>query len=236
MKKFFDVLTSAINGSDRSVLDLLSALVPYAVPVIPAYLTYYHALNEMDFPSWVAWTAAFVVEALGMASVSTAIRFWRNNQKYKDEKNKAPFGLAIFVYIFYLVIVITVNVVLEVYSGTRTSAIIFAIGLFSLLSLPSGVLVSIRAQYSEFLEEKHARRNPTSVVEEEKPMGFSTIKYASNYREKILAKLDEQYARNQTVLAPKAITMMFKLDHNNNKGYVSNLTKEWRETNNIPTL
>lgn len=158
----FAYISKVINGAEKSLLDLLSALVPYFVPIIPAYLTYYHTRDQMAFPVQVAWTAAFVVEVLGMTSISTAIRFYRHNQRYAKSliQNKAPFGLAIFTYAFYLVVVLSVNVLLEVEAEKREPVIILAIALFSLLSVPSGVLISIRSQYSEMLEDREARRNP----------------------------------------------------------------------------
>src|SRR6266508_3566336 len=113
----FQAIADILNGAERSFLDLLSVIVPYAVPIIPAYLTYYHTRDEMAFPDWVAKTAAFVVEVLGITAVSTAIRFWRNNTMYKSEKEKAPFWLAVGVYVFYIVIVLSVNVILEIVSG-----------------------------------------------------------------------------------------------------------------------
>lgn len=168
----FQAIADILNGAERSFLDLLSVLVPYAVPIIPAYLTYWHTLQEMSFPNWVAWTAAFVTEVLGITAVSTAIRFWRNNTVYKSSKEQAPFWLAVGVYVFYIVIVLSVNVILEIVSGVRSGWVIFSIGLFSLLSFPSGVLISIRAQYTEMLEDrterKAARHSYASDTKQEK--------------------------------------------------------------------
>ena len=158
LSNVFETISETINGAEKSFLDLLSALVPQAVPVIPAYLTVYHTQNEMGFPAWVAFTAGFVTEVLGIASVATAIKFYRHNLKYKDNKNHAPFRLAIGTYVFYLVIILTVNVLLEFVAGTRSTAVIIAIGLFSLLSLPSAVLISIRAQHAEILGEVEERK------------------------------------------------------------------------------
>ena len=175
----FEFISEVINSAERSFLDLLSALVPYAVPIIPAFLTFDHVHKMMGFDVWVAWTAAFVTEVLGITSVSTAIRFYRHNAIYAAQataaqpaekskgkksnattttknklKNKAPFGLAIFTYVFYLAIVLSVNVLLLIESQSKTAAVIWAIGLFSLLSVPSGILISIRSQFGEMLEEK----------------------------------------------------------------------------------
>jgi hypothetical protein len=158
LETLFRVASEIINGAETSFLDLLSAIVPYAVPVIPAYLTYWHTKDWMMFPHPVALTAAFVVEVLGITAVSTAIRFYRHNQRYKDAKNHAPFRLAIGVYAFYLIIVLAVNVIGEVDQGTRSGAVILGIALFALLSVPSGVLISIRTQFKEMLDERTARK------------------------------------------------------------------------------
>jgi hypothetical protein len=161
--EIFTRISGTINGAEKSLLDLLSAIVPYFVPVIPAYLTYYHTKDQMQFPAEVAFTAAFVVEVLGMTSISTAIRFWRNNRRYKQEGQKAPFTLAIVTYVFYLVIVLTVNVLLEFDAAQRQPVIIIAIALFSLLSVPSGVLISIRSEYASMLEERQERKESRPV-------------------------------------------------------------------------
>lgn len=234
LDKFFRMVTDVLNGAEKSFLDFLSVLVPYFVPVIPAYLTYFHTWKMMDFPTWVAFTASFVVEVLGITSVSTAIRFWRHNQRYKDKNNKAPFILAVVVYAFYIIIVVSVNVILEIVSDTRGGWIIFSIGLFTLLSVPSGVLISIRTQYAEMLEEIGSRyRKPQNTPLPEPQSGAHREKHASDYRDRILEMLEAEYSRSGQVLAPKQITARLKLHHGNNKGFVSNLTKEWKQSKGV---
>jgi hypothetical protein len=201
----FEFVSEVINSAERSFLDLLSALVPYAVPIIPAFLTFDHVHKMMGFEVWVAWTAAFVTEVLGITSVSTAIRFYRHNaiyaaqaaapqpadpatkgkrikanaaavKKNKSAKNKAPFGLAIFTYVFYLVIVLSVNVLLLIESQSKTAAVIWAIGLFSLLSVPSGILISIRSQFGEMLEEKKEQQAARRAARYPQQLGRSFAK------------------------------------------------------------
>jgi len=181
----FRFASETINGAEKSFLDLLSAIVPYFVPIIPAYLTFFHTQNQMDFPLRIAWTAAFVVEVLGITAVSTAIRFWRHNIRYSDPKNKAPFKLAVGVYLFYIVIVIAVNVILEIVAQQRGGWIILSIALFTLLSVPSGVLISIRAQYSEMLEERQARRQPAVQPSQTFQADTSRLGMNNNHRPKI---------------------------------------------------
>ena len=232
---FFGFIADLITGAEKSFLDFLGALVPYCVPVIPAYLTFYHVQQEMGFPVWVAGTAAFVVETLGMASVSTAIRFWYHNARYKKDENKAPFELAIAVYLFYIVVVITVNVILEIVTGTRTGWIIVAIALFTLLSVPSGVLIAIRAQYSEVLEQIGNRyhKNTIQPMTTAPQSGTLREKHASDYRDRIVSMLDAEFSKSGQVLTPKQITSRLKLEHSRNKGFVSTLTKAWREGKGI---
>ncbi len=232
MKKLFETLANVINGMERGVLDFLSALVPYAVPIIPAYLTYYHTRDMMGFPHWVAVTAAFVVEVLGMTSVSTAIRFYRNNLRYSSEQNKAPFALALFVYIFYLVIVISVNVILEIVAGTRGGWIILSIALFTLLSVPSGVLISIRSQFSEMLEDRANKGKPVNTISV--PQVYSPRnRKASDFKADMITMLENEYQNKGRVLELTEITSKLKLDHNNSKGFVSTVRSNWMAEKNI---
>jgi len=233
VKASFENVADVINGSERGILDLLSALVPYAVPVIPAYLTYFHTRDMMGFPSWVAGTAAFVVETLGMASVSTAIKFYRNNARYKSEQNKAPFALALATYIFYLVIVLSVNVILEIASGSRGGWIIFSIALFTLLSVPSGVLISIRAQYREMLDERAETRKPKGMIIQPIAQSVPRPRKASDFKEQMLTMLQKEYDDAGRVLELTEITSKLKLDHNNSKGFVSTVRSQWMSENNI---
>lgn len=228
LDRFFRFISNILNGAEKSLLDLLSVFVPYCVPIIPAYLTYQHTINEMGFSPFIAWTAAFVVEVLGLTSVATAVRFYRYNLKYTKEANRAPFKLAVLVYVFYIVIVLLVNVVLEIVSGQRGGWVILSIALFSMLSFPSSVLVSIRYQFAEMLEEKQGRvkgdANQTTDVTSQP----RKEKHASDYSDKIPAMLNEEWEKNKRVLTPKEITSRLKLDHSRNKGYVSTMTSKWR--------
>lgn len=235
LARLFGAISNTINGMEKSFLDLLSAIVPYFVPIIPAYLTYYHTRDQMDFPNNVAYTAAFVVEVLGITSVSTAIRFYRHNLRYKDVKNRAPFWLAVATYAFYLAIVLLVNVILEIVAGKRDGWVILSIGLFSLLSVPSGVLISIRTQFAEMLEERTNRYapQPAPVYNAETRTPTLRTKHASDYREKIISILEQEYKKTGNVPPPKEITSSLKLDHSKNKGFVSTLRKQWMEEKGI---
>jgi hypothetical protein len=230
IKAIFNFLSHLLNDAEKSMLDFISVFVPWAVPIIPAYLTFYHTIEIMNFPEWVGWIAAFVVESLGLVSVATTVRFYYNNIRYKDQKEKAPFWMAFGVYLFYLIIVMVVNVLLEVKAGTRDETVILAIALFSLLSFPSGVLISIRVQYSEMLEHRVARGNRTASGHGQQRT--QKTKHASQFRDRILTMLDDHHTKTGQVLSPKAIAASLNLDHTKAKGYISTVTSEWKKSKN----
>lgn len=235
----FKLLADLVNGVENSLLNLLGAIVPYAVPVIPAYLMYHNTTTIMGFPPAIAATAAFVVEVLGLTSVSTTIKFYHHNQRYKKTDNKAPFGLALATYLFYIVIVILVNVILESIAGTRSPAVIAAITLFSLLSAPSAVLISIRVQFSGILEDigkrygKKENQNPNPQPQQPARSGPYTEKPASYYKDKMLALLEAEFKKSGKVLEPRAVTDGLKkkysviLNHEKSKGFISTTITEW---------
>jgi len=234
----FNFIARIFIDGEKSFLDIISAIIPYGVPVIPAYLMYHNAREQMNFPHEVALVAAIVVEGLGLASVTTAIQFFRNNQRYKDEKNKAPFWVAVAVYGFYILVVMLVNVILEWVSGARSGWVILAIALFMLLGIPAGVLIGIRHQFAKMLEEKDKRYsgggNNKNEPQQDTPQATGKrTKYASDYKAQIVASLEKEFQATGKVLTPKEITTKFKLEHDNNKGYVSTLTSQWKKDNNI---
>jgi hypothetical protein len=216
-----------VNGAENAWLNFAAAVIPYGVSLIPATLTYQHVRTELHFEFWTAVDAGIVVELFGVVAMQTIIRFWQNNKKYTSNKseNRAPLGLAIFAYSFYLIIVLVVNVVLEIIAGKQTFWGILAIGLFSLLGIPSGILVAIRSQHREVLEEKRAMKQQPK--QEQSQQREQKVKHASGYANQIIAMLEAEYEKNKRVMAPKEITAKLKLDHNKSKGYVSTLTSKW---------
>ncbi|MEP7135805.1 MAG: hypothetical protein ABI904_12820 [Chloroflexota bacterium] len=171
LEKLFRWISDTINGAERAILDALSAIVPYTTASIPAFLTYTHTTDMMHFPVNIAMMAAFTVEVLGVTAVSTAIRFWQWNTNHSNKAERAPFLLAVGTYSFYIIITLSVNVILEIAARQRTGAVIWAIALFSLLSIPSGVLISIRAQFGEMLEDKRDKAEQRKQERQANRMG-----------------------------------------------------------------
>lgn len=227
-------VTDLVNGAESAWMNLAASLIPYGVSLIPAYLTYQHVYNELDFDWWIAVDAGVVVELFGVVAMQTIIRFWQNNKKYTSEKSemRAPLKAAVFAYGFYLVITLTVNVVLEIVAGERTFWPIVAIALFSLLGVPSGILVAIRTTHREILDQRLQAKTQGKPTQQQPPKQ-QRPKYASDFQQEITAMLQKEWDTNGRVMPPKEITAKLKLDHNASKGYVSQHTTKWMQQNGI---
>jgi hypothetical protein len=123
---------------------------------------------------------------------------------------------------------LTVNVILEKVAGTRNTLVIFCIGLFSMLSIPSGVLIAIRSQYREMLEDRNLKKIGGNQPAQPKQERQRKEKHASDYKDRIPQLLNEEWEKNHRVLSPKEITAKLKLDHDRNKGFVSTETTKWK--------
>lgn len=235
MNEIFDWITKFINGTEDSLINLISAVILWLVPIVPAYLTYEHNITDLRFPQWVAFTTAVVVEFLGLASMRTSIKFYEHNKHYKKtEVKQAPFWPVIATYVFYIVVVLSVNVLLDL--GKVTSTHIWAIALFSLLSVPAGYLISARAQHTELLrsieedKQKAAAARAQNKQEKKEVRKETTKVYASSKRQDILDLLEVIYRTEGRVAMPKELSDRLELDADTSKGYISGLTKSWRES------
>lgn len=246
---FLKFLSDVFNGIEKSLLDLICVIVPYATPLVPAYLTFDNAQTVLGLPAWVAWTIAFVFESLGLASVATAVRFWRHNKKNenKAQANQAPFSAARNIYIAYLFVVILVNVILEAVAGTRDFWGILTIAALSLLSFPAASLIALRQIHSDILEEKAQVKAGKSQGNQNNQgetlaVGQKQTKHASDYRDKIIALLENEHKATGHVLTPRQITDRLKekhkitLDHDKSKGFISTTTTTWKQENKIMGL
>lgn len=167
---YFDKINDWIRGVEASIVNLLSAVGPWASPIIPAYMTFEHVGDSLGFPTEIAWISALVVEILGLSTVSTSLSFWSHNKREGALKNKAPVQLVIGTFAFYLLVVLSINVFLDVgkivsngiqgdfYEWTK----IGVRALLTLLSVPAALIMAVRAQHQDLLrhirDDKEARR------------------------------------------------------------------------------
>ena len=171
-KNFFDRANDSIRSTESSVVNLLSALAPWGAPLAPAYMAYGGMTAHLGFVWWVAGVLAFVIEILGLATVSTTLQFWQHNRRYKMAYKQQPTHLAAGMFGLYLLIILTVNILLEAYTAnliTWAWTPILARGLLSLLSVPAAVTMAIRTQHTEMLHDIQGQRADKSATKADKP-------------------------------------------------------------------
>ena len=152
MMNVFDRANDFVRNSESSLVNLLSAIAPWGAPLAPAYMSFSGMQAHLSYPWGVALVIAGVIEILGLATVHTTVLFWRHNRRYTKEYRQMPTLLAGGMFLLYLVIVLTVNVVLE-WPTQWIYTPILARGLLSLLAVPAAVTMAVRTQHTELLNE-----------------------------------------------------------------------------------
>lgn len=161
----FDRLNDWIRDTENSIVNFLSAFAPWLAPLVPAYMTYQHAVGTLGFPQAVAIPAALVVEILGFSAVSTYLAFWFYNRRNPAASKQAPVILVIIAFGFYLVLIVFSNVLLDSFPGERWAEITVR-ALFTLQTIPAAMLVSVRTQHRELLSEIAKEKRERSETRE----------------------------------------------------------------------
>jgi len=159
-KGFVAGVTALLEGAltlshafERLLVDVVAAYVPLLAPVIPAYLAFHNLYFVLTMPLWVSIIGALVVEFLGFATITTVVQFVDFNATKHAEDPGAPFYPAVGVAAFYLIVVLTVNVLLDDSEFIER----FSKLLMSTLSVAGAVTISLRGQHSVRLEAKMIR-------------------------------------------------------------------------------
>ena len=129
--------------SEEKLIDNVARIVPWFAPLIPASFAFHNARNEalLNLSFLESLLIAAVVELLGLATVHTFFSLVEALKTAKDYKPKKETTIMGFMAAFYLAIVVTVNILLDL---DHTWEIIAARALLSLISIPAAVTLSIR--------------------------------------------------------------------------------------------
>jgi uncharacterized membrane protein YidH (DUF202 family) len=154
---FFDRLVEKMDKGELSFVTAVSKIIPLLVPLIPAYVSYQHVISELQFHPFFAFAYGAVVEGLGYAAIYKAVQFWEENRHYTKATNKLPIWLPITIYVLYMIVILSVNVMLDAVRGVEMHKV-WATGLISVLSLPAGLLLAISALHTERTIQKNTER------------------------------------------------------------------------------
>lgn len=161
-KPFTDRAVAWLRGVERFtraveslVINNVSALAPWLTPLIPAYMVGVSMYENLAFPVVIAVIAAIIIEIVGLSAVYTTYEFWDFNSSKHTGMNSAPLGVALPTAVFYLVVVLLFNVLMDMHS---TDVQKIAKGLISSLSAVSAIILALRAGHSRRLLELEAQK------------------------------------------------------------------------------
>ncbi|MBK8467714.1 MAG: hypothetical protein IPL32_18020 [Chloracidobacterium sp.] len=138
---------------ERTFTSNMAATVPWIAPLIPASFALKNAAEKLHVQNGVEYIIAASIEGLGMSVTSTAFELWDWSDKNRDAKMSAPIRISIGTVVFYIVIVIAVNVGLDL--GWADWVIR---AMLSLLSIPAIVTLALRSQHSRRIAEQEAAK------------------------------------------------------------------------------
>jgi signal transduction histidine kinase len=144
VRDFLRTIQGIVQELETTLVDTLAAVAPWLGPIAPAYLAYQAMVNVLMLPVWVASVIAAVIELLGISTINTSVQFWNYNQTKRQSDPNAPFWLALVMAVFYLSVVLVVNVLLDDATVIHKTAKF----LLSALSPVAAVTLSLRAQHS----------------------------------------------------------------------------------------
>lgn len=129
--------------SEEKLIDNVARIVPWLAPLIPASFAYRNVTSPtgLNMTWWEGLVVAIVVELLGIATVYTFFSLFEETKRKKGYKPFKEMITAGGMAIFYLSIVVVVNILLDL---QHTPQIIAARALLSLISIPASVTLSIR--------------------------------------------------------------------------------------------
>lgn len=153
----FDRLNDWIRDTESSIVNFLSVFAPWLAPIVPAYMTFQHAVNVLEFPYLVALAAAVLVEILGFSAVSTFLAFWFYNRKNQAQYKRAPIEVIIFAFCFYLLLIVSTNVLLDTFPGEKWAEISVR-ALFTLQTIPAALIIAVRTQHKDLLSDIEKER------------------------------------------------------------------------------
>lgn len=142
---------------NNSTISFIAGMAPWLAPAIPAYFAVNNAQryllvgSELDI--YFVWIVGLAVELVGLSAVHTTLEFWQWNA---EEQDHAPVWLAAAAAIFYVVTVLTVNAMLELWTGINIR--VFAKAMLSTLSLPAALIIGLRAMHNQRIIATNERR------------------------------------------------------------------------------
>jgi hypothetical protein len=147
-------ITRTANQIESLAVDIIAILAPWLSPLPSAYLVYRATQEHFGWPFLVSAAGALAVEAIGVVSVVVALRLHEWNQTKNSKEPAAPFGLAVAVCAFYLVVTVGLVVFLKVFP----ELVNFAPAVFPFLAITGAVNIALKDGQKRRERERQERK------------------------------------------------------------------------------
>lgn len=131
--------------AEKTFVGNIASTIPWIVTLVPAWFAFENstAKDKLHQPIPVGVIIATSIEGLGVGIVTTALELWDWNDTHKDQKITAPLYVSAGTVVFYIAIVIMVNVGLDLGWSDWVVKI-----MLSMMSIPAVITLALRSQHS----------------------------------------------------------------------------------------
>lgn len=209
--------------SEQNLIDRVARFTPFFVLAIPATFAYQNVTNPtlLAMPWWVGLLIAVSIEGLGLASVHTSLSLFEYIKQHKLKVSGEAIVMLLMT-LFYLAVVVMVNIVLDLHHSWE---IIAAKALLSLVSIPAAVTLSIRQIHKSRLQVEE--ENKAELTARGK-LGALTKKYNELVLEaKELKQIVQQLKQANVELAKANSQLEKQKEIKRETAVVSKPTKQW---------
>jgi hypothetical protein len=133
------------NLSEENLINNVARVTPWLAPLIPASFAFNNAKSALGASNMMAYVIAAAIEFLGLGVVHTAFTLWEYNQTKREKDPVAPTWIMVLMGVFYLTVVILVNILLDLADVAYID--VAAKATLSLISIPAAFVLAIRAQH-----------------------------------------------------------------------------------------
>jgi len=151
---FLDEWRALTVVAEKTFVGNIASTVPWLVTLVPAWFAYENATSKdkLNLPPAVGVVIAASIEGLGIGIVTTALELWDWNDRNKDQKVTIPLYVSAGTVVFYIAIVIMVNVGLDLGWADWIVKI-----MLSMMSIPAVITLALRRQHSLRIEKQEVK-------------------------------------------------------------------------------
>lgn len=140
-----------LDRIEHHLVDVVAKCAPWLAPIPTAYLVGRATVMHLAWPVAIGIVAAAIIEALGLASVGTALTLWDYNQNKRksDPSASTSLVLALILVGVYFAVATGLTIMLDISDGLAT----YAPAIFPALSLVGATVLALRSGHRRRLAD-----------------------------------------------------------------------------------